>query len=96
MLLISCGSAPKMERKVEVWNGAPEVGGICRMTPDQAARKTNGNPFIAKMAIRNRRQECIDAREDRFKEYGAMTFSDIGVIQRYIETLINSCKGWKR
>ena len=34
--------------------------------------------------------------EPIFDKYGAMTFHDIGVIQKYIETLIFSCEKWKK
>lgn len=86
-----------MERPVQVYNGAPEVGGICRLSGDKIARLAE----VLKVSEERLRAElaegvdCIDARDVRFQEFGCMRFDDMGVVQRYIEKLKFECKEWK-
>lgn len=84
-----------MERPISVWNGAPEVGGICRINAESLAKKLNIPENILREAIADG-IECIQATDDRFKEYGCMTFDDIGVIRRWEEALLQQCEKWKQ
>lgn len=99
LILVSCklGEAPVMARKVKVWNGAPEVNGICRMSTDNLATKLNGVEFLLKRVHKGTKSMvCVDARDEQFKQYACMTFDDLGVLYDYIQTLIFECKEWKR
>lgn len=99
LILVSCqhGNVPQMERKIKIWNGAPEENGICRMTTDDLADKLNTVNYILKGVHKGTRNyECIDARDEKFKEYASLTFDDLGVMYNYIQTLIFSCKEWKQ
>ena len=81
LFFVSCrGIAPIMDGTVKIWNGAPEKGGICRLSDPN-------DPLSEK---------CIDAYDDEFKKYGCMTFNDSAILQQYIETLLNRCKKWKK
>lgn len=103
----SCaGNAPKMERPIAIWNGAPEKEAICRLAKDpsaaliksQAAYKITQDyaSTIVRYALKDgRTMECIPAEAQEFKRYGCMLFDDIGVLQRYIERLNFSCEKWK-
>lgn len=108
VLLASCaGSPPKMEGPVTVWNGAPEKDAICTLTPDQVADHATANTknfFVHAFALaklketlrpQDAAERCIDARDPVFAKFAALTFNDIGIIQRYTEALINSCAKWK-
>lgn len=94
--LAGCGSAPVMEKKIAIWNGAPEKAGICRMTQDAVSKQSGySKPLVAKVFSNNGEIVCIEATDPAFARFGAMTFDDIGVLQRYIETLLNRCEKWK-
>lgn len=91
------GKAPVMEKPIQVYNGAPEVGGICRLNDSKITQlaevlKVPENILRANLA---QGMDCIDAHDPRFQQFGCMTFDDIGVVQRYIETLKFECKVWK-
>ena len=93
---LGCGSAPKMERPVTIWNGAPEKAAICKMTPDQIQKRSGySKDMIAKVFTNNGEIECISCDDPKFEKFGGMTFEDIGVWQRYVETLIYKCEKWK-
>lgn len=38
---------------------------------------------------------CIHTSSESFNNYGCMSHEDMGKIQKYMETLIASCKEWK-
>jgi hypothetical protein len=87
---------PVMPRKIKVWNGSPERNGICRMSTDDLAQKINAISFILKSSHKGTKSiVCIDATDEQFKQYASLTFTDLGVLHGYIETLIYSCKEWK-
>jgi hypothetical protein len=98
LILVSCaGHAPQMERKVKIWNGAPEEAGICRMS-SKDLKERSGMTYPLKM-IKKVHQgfigtECIEATDEQFKAYACLTFQDLGVLNAYIEKLIYSCKKW--
>ena len=97
LILNSCvsGDVPTMDRKVKIWNGAPEEIGICRMSTKHLAYKINGVEFLLKSYHKgSNAYECIGASTDEFKKYACLTFSDLAVINGYIEKLIYSCKKW--
>lgn len=99
VILSSCGQAPKMKKKVKVWNGTPEYTAICREGPDTVARKLNMPLHFSRMIVEEVSKEnlvCIHATDVRFKSYGCMSWEDIGVIQEYIEILKNKCAKWKK
>lgn len=87
---------PTMTRPIKVWNGAPEVGGICRMDAKEVSEQS-GLPLVIlkramdKLAVRG----CLDSTDPIFKSYACLTFADLKVIYDYTETLINQCKKWK-
>lgn len=103
----SCaGNAPKMERPISVWNGAPEREAICRLATKPATALIKSQAAyqitqqyaetIVRYALKDgRTMECIPAASAEFKRYGCMPFDDIGVIQRHIERLNFSCEKWK-
>ena len=98
LLLSGClasPGAPVMERKVKVWNGAPEEGGICRMSSASIAKLIK-KPFKEVRAhhLGTTDMECLDAREEQFKQYACLTFEDLGVIYGYIQALNQQCKKW--
>lgn len=95
LLISSCnGTMPTMDKKVKVYNGSPEVGGICRGPNTMKKTKAIKNSdFVIDNKADSR--ECIDAYDDKFKAYGCMTFVDMAVLQKYTETLIKNCKKWK-
>lgn len=95
-----------MERKIEIWNGAPEYEGICRKTSpavkefiesesSRADIRNYSGQIVATMLKADDGFVCIPASSEEFKEFGAIRFDDIGVILRYTETLINRCEKWK-
>lgn len=95
LLLVACGgNPPKMERPIEVWNGAPERGGICRINASVLSQRLNIPEHVLAPVLAEG-VECIPATDPRFQEFGCITFDDIGVIQRYTETLLNRCEKWK-
>lgn len=95
-----------MERKIKQWNGAPEMGGICRMSRDDLAKlaKRALKTDLAKSQVRKIVKEgfapdgveCIRADDPKFAEYGAYSFKDIAVLLRYQENLLFSCERWKQ
>lgn len=104
VFLISCaGTPPYQSQKVKIWNGAPEEGGICRLS---SLNLKNGIEDIIQrdMAVTLKQikkihqgttgMECLSAKDEAFKQYACLTFEDLGVLYEYIETLINSCKKW--
>lgn len=95
VLLSSCGHVPKMKKKIEVWNGSSEEQAICRLTPKKVSKKTGAHKFIVKKVVKDKGYECIYADDPRFNQYGALSWDHIGVVQEYIETLINSCAQWR-
>lgn len=98
LFLVSCaGVPPYQERKVKIWNGAPEVGGVCRMSTPELKEKTQikAPVFLMKRIHQGTKEvECIQATDEAFKKYACLTFEDLGVLYDYIETLIYSCKKW--
>lgn len=95
LLLVACGGTPpKMERPVEVWNGAPEHGGICKINASVLSQRLNIPEHVLAPIIAEG-VDCMPATDPRFQSYGCMTFDDIGVIQKYTETLLNRCEKWK-
>jgi len=95
MALSSCGHAPRMKQKIEVWNGSYEEQAICRLNPKAVSKITGTHKFITKKVVKNKGFECIYADDPRFNQYGALSWDHIGVVQEYIEELINSCQQWK-
>lgn len=99
IILVSCaGTPPYQSRKIKIWNGAPEVGGICRMSSKGLKREVDLQlplPLIKKVHQGFIGQECLAAIDPTFKTYACLTFDDIGVLYDYIQTLIYSCKEWK-
>lgn len=92
-----------MERKVKIWNGAPEEAGICRMSTKDL--KSNIEEVIGrdtKIPVRLMKKihqgyigmECLQATDQAFQQYACLTFEDLGVLYDYIEKLIYSCKKW--
>lgn len=99
MLFASCvsGNQPLMERKIKIWNGSPEEIGICRISTAELAPKIDTVEFILKSYHSGTTDyDCIPADNEEFKKYGCLSFEDIGVLYKYIETLIYSCKEWKQ
>lgn len=95
LLLVSCGTAPRMEKSVMVWNGSSEAGGICKFPTDAMKQMLKDNPQYAIFLKDPNAIVCLKSSDKKFNEYGAMTFDDIETIQRYIERLANSCRVWK-
>lgn len=102
LLLVAagCGSAPKMERPITIYNGAPEKDGICRANHEKLRQLLpelkNVPDAILRLAVKDiQGEECISATDERFKKFAALTFDDLGVYARYVETLIYSCNQWK-
>lgn len=100
LAVFSCATSigqPKMERAVTVWSGAPEETSICHMTPSLISKISGYPPFVWSSVLTNGNPAriCLPANSPEFKKFGALTFDDIGVLQRYIETLVNSCQQWK-
>ncbi len=96
MLLLSCGSAPKMQKKITLWVGAPEYAGICKASLTSVAKWANLPPQLVSQVLKNTEAyECIPATDNRFKEFACKTWDDEGIQAKYIETLINSCAKWK-
>lgn len=94
-LLVACGTAPRMERPILVWNGSPEAGGVCKL-PTQAMKELlKQNPQYEMFLKDPRAIVCLKATNDKFKEYGAISFDDIEIIQRHMARLENSCRVWK-
>jgi hypothetical protein len=97
--LLSCsGQPPYQERKVKIWNGAPEEAGICRMST-QNLKSASGiqTPLFLMKKIHQgtTNYECMKAKDPAFEKYACLTFEDLGVLYAYIETLIYSCKEWE-
>lgn len=94
-----------MERPIELWNGVPEVGGICRLTQEKIAEKIsamadhenvkNLSVQIAAMIFKDLAQDCMPATDTKFKEYSCMSFDDTAVLQKYIEALNFKCAKWE-
>lgn len=101
IILVSCGhlsNAPRMDRKIKIWNGAPEEAGICRMSTADLAREAEIQipvRILKRFHQGTTSMECIRADDESFKAFACLTFEDIGVLNAYIEKLINSCKKWE-
>lgn len=97
---ISCGTFPKMERKIQIWNGSSEYVGIVRLSSDKAAVKAGATKYkaMAKMIIQDAPAgaDFVSAYDHKFDGYAALTWEDINVLYKYIETLKNSCQQWKK
>lgn len=95
--ILGCSHAPVMERRVELWVGAPEVGGICKASRDEIAGDLGKQTGDISAVFVNGYGEnsCLDAKDVAFAEFGCMPMDDIALIQVYIETLKNQCKEWK-
>lgn len=106
--LFYCGCAgkpPAMERRIKVYNGAPEYVAVCR-TPRAAiaaharaeartqAFKQGANDWI-KENIAPEELECVPASSPEFARFVGIPAEDFGVLLRYQETLINRCERWK-
>ena len=67
----SCSSAPKMEREVTVWNGAPERAGICQgstcIEATDPSFKSYGCLTFADIAVIQRYVEAIIHECERWK-----------------------------
>lgn len=95
-----------MEHPVKLYNGAPEVGGICRLKQAAIAKWAKKNlaqeeskkyvNAAVKQMFSEDDVECIDAKSDKFKSYGCYSFEDIRVMLRYEENLLYSCEKWKQ
>lgn len=95
LILVACGgNPPKMERPIEVWNGAPERGGICRINASVLSQRLDIPEHVLAPIIAEG-VECIPATDPKFQEYGCMSFDDMGVIRRWEEALLNRCEKWK-
>lgn len=106
--LVSCGShAPQMERKVKIWNGAPEEAGICRISSAKIKKNIERDftqynqhvkiiplPYIKAVHEDPKEAECLQATDLKFEKYACLTFEDLGVLYDYIEKLSYSCKKW--
>lgn len=94
-----------MERRIKVYNGAPEYGAVCRVPRGNVAAR-------AKLEARTEafRQgadewvtanlwpdtlECVSAHSPEFVRFVGIPTDDFGVILRYQETLVNRCERWK-
>lgn len=80
VILTSCGNAPKLPRPIKVWKASQERVGICRSQD----RDVDKSP------------QCIPADALEFNNYSCISWDDLGVVIEYIETLIHSCKKWKK
>jgi hypothetical protein len=99
LTLVSCvsGNAPQMERKVKIWNGAPEEIGICRLSTNDLSDKLNAVKFVLKSYhAGTSRYECLPAEDERFKSYACLTFEDLGVMYAYIQELNFKCEKWAK
>jgi hypothetical protein len=95
-----------MERPIKQFQGAPEVGGICRMTKEDLTRFAKKSvktdlakkhvPQVVGQMLAPNGMECVDAREKKFARYGCYSFDDIAVMLRYQENLLYSCEKWKQ
>lgn len=106
-LAFSCaGSPPKMEHAVKLYIGDPASGQICRLTKSAIVKwakkslareesKQYVNAAVREM-FKPDDVECIDARDPKFKVFGAYSFEDISVMLRYQENLLYSCERWKQ
>lgn len=98
---IGCsGNIPIPERPVEVWNGAPDAvegPSICRIKRKDLLNlvdkyKDTPKEVLDKIIINDEEVVCIPTHIDYFKEFGCMTFDDIAVQQRFIESLIKELR----
>jgi hypothetical protein len=96
LLLNSCGSAPKLERPITLWSGAPEVGGICKLTAEALFKRFPNvpRPLIDYIFTNRDDLECIDGKDPRMEQFSCETWQDKGVEARYVETLLNKCQKW--
>lgn len=106
IFLVSCaGHAPQMERKVKIWNGAPEEAGICRLSTANLKNEIELNlpdgrkiqlplKLFKKVHQGYLGTQCLQATDPSFEKYACLTFDDLGVLYDYIEKLIYSCKKW--
>jgi len=96
-----------MERDIKIYNGAPEVAGICRKNRVTVASNISQElkTSIAKEAVKKTLEnniapdtasDCVSANSADFKKYAGISFQDLGVILRYIENLTYSCERWKK
>lgn len=95
-----CSRIPAMERPITVWNGCPELGGICKMMkPEvQAKAKELGAQEAAQDWIEvniddKTKVKLIKADSPNFKKYAGISFDDLGVIFKYIDTLKRKLTG---
>lgn len=106
-MLFSCaGSPPKPERKVKLYNGAPEMNGICRLSRSaikrfasrqlktQAGKDSVATAVKEGFAVDPKEIECVRADSREFARYGCYAFDDIGVILRWQEALLHTCEKW--
>lgn len=97
--LFSCASMPRMERKISIWNGCPEQDGICRL--DLPAVQAKAQALGASQAIQDwivvnidgRKVDVIPAKGEAFKKYAGISFDDLGVILKYIDSLQRKITG---
>lgn len=95
VILFGCASYPRMRRDIVAWNGSSEKVAICKMPTEAVKKLLAENPDNDAFLINADQTVCIRADNPRFNRYGAMTFDDIGEINKYIEELRNSCRIWK-
>jgi hypothetical protein len=101
IVMTACGhlsNAPRMDRKIKIWNGSPEEAGICRMSSAQLQDEAQLQipvRILKRFHQGTTSMECLSASDPAFKAYACLTFEDIGVLNAYIEKLINSCKKWE-
>ena len=100
LFLVSCaGVPPYQSRKIKVWNGSPEMAGICRMSSKDLKSAVNiplPSQMIKKVHQGFIGMECMPSTDPEFKNYACLTFEDMGVLYDYIQTLLYSCKEWKK
>ncbi len=109
-LLVGCaGTAPKLERKISVYHGAPERVSLCRESTAQLVARVEKwaqNDFT-RMNVRGVLQkalassepaalECIRADSREFATMLGLPADDMRVLLQYIENLLYSCERWKQ
>jgi hypothetical protein len=93
-----------MEHPIKLYNGQPNLRAMCRTSQFQAlvfarhALKRSASVKYAdrviKAALEADARECIESNNPAFAGLAGITFEDLGVLLRFQEELLYSCKKW--
>jgi hypothetical protein len=97
LLHVACKSHhPQLPYKPKIYVGSAVEIGICRLVKKPYIKNKNDCFYYFKHPQEeNTDVECIKGDCSEIEKFMAMRDADLGMLQKYIGTLIDSCKQWE-